>query len=366
MKIVLIGGQNVPGIGGVESYMYHMAKELYALGHQVTILCSNRKAYHTEVDGIRIVHNVCPKSNIVALPLLFIKSIPYIYKHRKEIDVVNYQSILFAFLSGWIARLCGCKVCYTIHSLPEDNPKHGRLLKHLMKVIGFVSIWCCGRNVLTISNSKANEIRRRYGKKCTVIPCGVQMPMAEIHLDMLERFGLRPMAYYLTIGRIDPVKNLDILIEAFMKRANPAYQLVIAGDFANPYGTYLRELAGENNRILFVGSVTGDDKEALLKGCFANCLVSSSEGMPISLLEAMAYGKPCIVSDIPAIREIMHEKWACWCEAQDVESLYQQMRLMEEEGRTSFIYADEMAECVARTHSWKQIAIQYVQYLNLL
>lgn len=365
MNIVLIGGQNVPGIGGVESYIYHMAKELHALGHQITILCSNRKAYTAEVDGIRVVHHVCPKSNMVALPLLFIKSIKYICKHRKEIDVVNYQSILFAFLSGWIARLSGCKVCYTIHSLPEDNPKHGRILKLLMQVIGFISIWCCGSKILTISNSKADEIKRRYGKTCKVIPCGVQMPKTEIHSDILDRFGITPGRYYLTIGRIDPVKNLDVLIAAFMKRDNAAYQLIIAGDYENSYGEYLRQLASKNSCVIFVGSVTGDDKEALLKGCFVNCLVSSSEGMPISLLEAMAYGKPCIVSDIPAIREIMPEKWACWCIAQDVESLHQQMHLMEER-RTPFEYADEMAAYIARTHSWRQIATQYVQYLNLL
>ncbi len=363
MNIVLVGGQNVPGIGGVESYMYNLAKALYGLGHRVTILCSDRHAYTTEVDGSCSVHKVCPRSNLIALPLLFLKSVGYIFKHRKEIDVVNYQSILFAFVSGWLAILCGCKVCYTIHSLPEDNPKHGNVLKLMMKMIGYVSIWLCGSNVLTISNSKAEEIKSRYCKMCKVIPCGVQMPTTTIDSDILERFGIISERYYLTIGRIDPVKNLDTLINAFKIRNNPDYQLVIAGDNNNAYGDRLRELASEHNNVLFVGSVMGHDKECLLKHCFVNCLVSSSEGMPISLLEAMAYGKPCIVTDIPAIHEIMRPEWAWWCKVGDADSLAQQMMVVESTHNLTK-YAREMAVHIDNSHSWSYIAKQYVGYLN--
>ena len=133
MKIVLIGGQCIPGIGGIESYVLNMAKSLTQMGDEVTIICSDREAYTTTVEDITVVHKICPKSNVIALPLLFLKSISYIVKHRRNIDVVNYQSIFFAFLSGWIATLCGCKVCYTIHSLAEDNPKHGKVMKFIMK-----------------------------------------------------------------------------------------------------------------------------------------------------------------------------------------------------------------------------------------
>ena len=80
MKIVFVGGQSVPGIGGVEAYMLNMAKTLIVLGHDVTIICSDRKAFSVNIDGIEIVHLVCPKSNMYALPMLFLKSMSYIYK----------------------------------------------------------------------------------------------------------------------------------------------------------------------------------------------------------------------------------------------------------------------------------------------
>lgn len=363
MKIVLVGGQNIPGIGGVEAYMLNMAKALQDLGHQVTILCSDRKAYTATIEGIKVVHLTCPRSNSIALPLLFLKSIKYILANRKDIDVVNYQAVFFAFISGWLASLFGCKVCYTIHSLPEDSPKHSMVMKWAMKSIGFVSMWLCGSRLLTISNSKAREIKARYHKSSAVIPCGVNMPKQVIHSDILERFGITPNRYYLTIGRIDPIKNLDVLVRAFLENDHSGYQLVIAGDYANDYGVALRQLAQANKNVVFVGSVMGDDKECLLKYCRANCLVSSSEGMPISLLEAMAYGKPCIVTDIPAIREIVRDDWALWCTVGDVQSIVQQMTRFETEGWCPDV---DIASYVAMHHSWHGIAGQYVQYVSSL
>lgn len=364
MNIVLVGGQEIPGIGGAEAYMLNLAKELCRQGHNATIICSGRKPYETTVDNVKIIHKECPKSNIIALPLLFFKSLCYITKNRKDIDIVNYQSIFMAFLPGWIARLCGCRTCYTIHSLAEDNPKHGKVLKSLMKVVAFLSIWLCGNNVITISKSKAKEIKARYGKRCTVIPCGITANKNCEETDILSRLGIEKESYYLTIGRIDPVKNLDVLIKAFIKHNNNDKQLVIAGNYENEYGNYLKALAKENRRIIFTGIVMGDDKETLLKNCYANCLVSSSEGMPISLLEAMIYAKPCIVSEIPAIREIIEEDLGYWCKVGDDHTLCEQMKSIEEDYETAKQKGLHLKNNVERNYLWNMVAKRYIDHLD--
>lgn len=364
MKIVLIGGQAIPGIGGVESYILNMSKALRDLGHEVIIICSNRQSFTASIDGIEIVHMISPKSNTVALPILFLKALSYIFKKRKSIDVVNFQSIYLAFLSGWITRLLGIKVYYTIHSLAEDNPKHGRFMRSCMKILAMVSIWCCGKDIITISHSKAEVIRQRYGRRCSVIPCGVNLPVGLDSSDIIQRFNLKRGYYYLTIGRIDPIKNLDILIEAYIKHDNPDYQLVIAGPLSSSYSSYLQNIANGHSNIIFVGGVCGADKECLLKNCFVNCLVSSSEGMPISLLEAMSYGKSCIVSDIDAIKEVMQMDWAMWCRVRDVESIVVQMCKAETHYDETIKHNTEMTTYVASHHTWNSIAVQYVNKIQ--
>ena len=364
MKIILIGGQEIPGIGGAESYMLNLSKELCAQGHSVTIICSGRKACETTIDNVKVIHKVCPKSNIIALPLLFFKSIGYIVKNRKNIDVVNYQSIFMAFIPGWISTLVGCKACYTIHSLPEDSPKHGGMMRLLMRIVAFVSIWCCGKNFTTISKSKAKDIKDRYRKNCTVIPCGISANDNFTETDILDKFNIKKGGYYLTIGRIDPIKNLEVLVKAFIKHNKQDKQLVIAGNCENEHGKYLRELAKNNNNIIFTDIVMGNDKETLLKNCFTNCLVSSSEGMPISLLEAMIYAKPCIVTDIPAIKEIMEEPLGYWCKVGDVETLSVQMAIVEDEQETAKEKGRRLKKNVETYYLWGRVARKYVTYLK--
>lgn len=364
MKIVLIGGCNIPGLGGVESYMMNLARELSIQGHKVTIVCCSNKSYETTIDNVSIVHIKCPKQSIITFPMLFTKSIGYILKNRKNIDVVNFQGTFLVFFSGWIARLCGCKVCYTRHSMAEDNPKYNKIKKFIIKTLSFISIWLCGKNIITISKSKAAEIRERYGKRCTVIPCGINIPPESTNSDILKKFGITQGNYFLTICRFDPIKNLDILIEAFKKTDDKRYQLVIAGDNSNNYGKHLHQLAEENKNIIFVGGVMGDDKECLIKNCFVNCLVSSSEGMPISLLEAMAYGKPNIVTDIPAIQEIVKDDWCYWCKPKDVDSLYSQLIYTEKNHETIVGQNQEMVEYIKEHHTWQSITQQYISYLN--
>lgn len=364
MKIVLVGGQDIPGIGGTESYMMNLAKELCLQGHSATIICSGRKSYETTIDNVRIIHKVCPKSNIIALPLLFFKSIGYIIKNRKCIDVVNFQSIFMAFISGWISSLFGCKAYYTIHSLAEDNPKHGAFMKFLMKVVAFISIWLCGKNIITISKSKANEIKARYGKKCTVIPCGITANKNSEETDILSRLGIEKESYYLTIGRIEPVKNLDTLIKAFIKHNNSDKQLVIAGNYENEHGKHLEEIAKGNKNIIFAGIVMGDDKETLIRNCYANCLVSSSEGMPISLLEAMIYAKPSIVTDIPAIKEITEQALGYWCSVGNVDSLCAQMSVIEREYESAKAKGIKLKENIENKYLWDKVVQKYVKYLE--
>ena len=79
----------------------------------------------------------------------------------------------------------------------------------------------------------------------------------------------------------------------------------------------------------------------------------------------MAYGKPCIVSDIPAIHEVVHTNWVRWCKVRDVNSLVVQMNIAETDDNIN-MYGQEMAAYIINCHSWNHIAIKYINYLNSL
>jgi glycosyltransferase involved in cell wall biosynthesis len=117
-------------------------------------------------------------------------------------------------------------------------------------------------------------------------------------LRLRQEMGIKPEDQLICwVGRLDQQKGLDILLEAFSwLRPSPSVQLWLAGD--GPLFAHLREQTrrlGALNRVQFLGFRT--DIPQLLQAADIFVLPSRYEAMPLSIIEAMAAGLPCIVSD---------------------------------------------------------------------
>lgn len=196
-----------------------------------------------------------------------------------------------------------------------------------------------------------------------MVSCGVFLPdNRPLNSDVIERNGIRQNKYFLTIGRVDPIKNLEILIDAFKQHEHGDYQLVIGGDTDTEYGKSIVERASDCNNIIFVGMVSGDAKDMLLKNCTAYCLVSSSEGLPIALLEGMAYGKIPIVSRIPAIQEVLEKhNIGLWSDVKNVKQLSENMKSVETDYDSLKVQGELALRIIKENYTWSQIADQYVE-----
>jgi glycosyltransferase involved in cell wall biosynthesis len=111
-----------------------------------------------------------------------------------------------------------------------------------------------------------------------------------------------PEKYVLSLGRLHPKKNLDVLIRAFAAASNGdrAWRLRIAGEGENGYVGQLKDVArasGVGDRVDFVGWIDGAEKIAILQSAAIFALPSSQENFGLSTAEAMAAGVPVLVTE---------------------------------------------------------------------
>ena len=119
--------------------------------------------------------------------------------------------------------------------------------------------------------------------------------------DFLDKIGICPHKYILSVGRITPEKGFDLLISAY-NRLDTDVKLVIAGapDQNSKYLEELKSIVGSNPNVVFPGFTDGDNLSQLYTNALAYVLSSRIEGFPLVLLEAINFNLPLLVSDIEA------------------------------------------------------------------
>ncbi len=147
-----------------------------------------------------------------------------------------------------------------------------------------------------LCSAEADAIRR-YGltNPVCVIPCGIDLPV----LGHTE--STRQEKVLLFLGRIHPKKGLVHLLTAWKRlqrdgaSAAIGWELWIAGWDQESHEADLRRWCAEQGlqrSIRFIGPKFGVEKDSVLRSADAFVLPSFSEGLPVSVLEAWAYGLP--------------------------------------------------------------------------
>jgi glycosyltransferase involved in cell wall biosynthesis len=114
----------------------------------------------------------------------------------------------------------------------------------------------------------------------------------------------KPGNYFLYLGRLSVEKGISTLIKAFTDLKNTEIGLKIAGE--GPLEGSLKKIAKTDHRISFPGYLTGSALAETTKNAIAVVVPSEwYENAPLSVLEAMAYGKPVIGARIGGIPEMI-------------------------------------------------------------
>jgi glycosyltransferase involved in cell wall biosynthesis len=225
---------------------------------------------------------------------------------RQEYDIIHYHAIgpgVFSFAP----RLLGsAKVVQTIHGLDGDRAKWGWAARTLLRSATWGSAHVPDSTIV-VSETLATYYAERYGRSTLYIPNGVTVAAPDAPPGaLLERLGTEAGRYVTFVGRLVPEKRPDLLLRAF-RRVRGDWKLVIAGgaSHTDQYVRQLEGLASLDDRVRMAGYVYGSERDELYANAALFALPSSLEGLPLTLLEAIAAGVPVIASDIGPHCEVL-------------------------------------------------------------
>jgi glycosyltransferase involved in cell wall biosynthesis len=227
--------------------------------------------------------------------------IDVVHLHVAEKGSVVRKSVLVliarAFRKPVIIHTHGCE----FHLFFESLPRFGKAI-----VAWFFRRSSC---VITLSDSW----KHYYASNCRLKPERVVVLHNPVELprELPRRVGSDPVQFAF-LGRIGQRKGTFDLIQAFALLPIQLQQravLTLAGDGEIAQAQQLAERLGLGDRVRFLGWINPKQRNDLLASSDVFLLPSYNEGLPVAMLEAMAWGLPVVVTPVGGITDIVtHNK----------------------------------------------------------
>jgi len=356
MHIAFIGQKGVDlgeKGGGIESHVGHLATELTELGHEVTVYA--RRKYisggQEQPFRVRCIPTIY-KKNIETIVHAFLSTLDAL---GQNFDIIHYHGVGSATIC-WIPRIFKqrAKVVVTFHSQDRFHQKWSWIAKQYLH---FGEVAACWFPHATIAVSHVIQVyaRKQYHRQIVFIPNGATVRHVEA-IDALEEFGIRPGEFVLNVSRLVPHKGQHYLIQAFRKiKTDKKLVFVGAPSYTVAYLKELKALAGNDPRIQFTGYQSGEALDQLFAHAYLYVQPSESEGLPVAVLEAMSFGTPVLVSDIPENIEAMHHAGFSF-QNQDVDDLAQELERLINHPDLVEEAARNVQDVIRKDFSWQMIA----------
>lgn len=299
------------GLGGNETYATNLIEALAEIDsvNRYTLYVTKKEAVERFADRWPNVHLrlTLPHTPLVRIPLTLTVEL-----RRRPVDILHVQYTSPPFTP--------CPVVNTIHDLSfEHLPETFKRRSWRQMRLTIRRSAQSAAHILTDCDFARDDILRTYGippERVTAVPLAAAERFSPVRdeneLDRVRnKYGINGK-YILTVGSIQPRKNIPRLIRAYSmlceeRNLEPLPKLVVVGKRGWLYEDTLAtaESSTVRDRIILTGYVDDKDLPALYSA--ASCFVYPSyfEGFGIPPLEAMRCGTPTITGDRTCFPEII-------------------------------------------------------------
>lgn len=305
--------------GGIERLLLELCRKINRDKFEVQICCLYEKGNIAElfVKESVMIHSLQAKRNFSAVNIF--RNISVLFKiikiiRSERINITHgheFYSAVFSRLSGFLAG--ADKNYVTLHNMYYwwNKKIHfiNRLLSHITD-----RIICNSKASMEYSLAHDQISESKYLLIYNGIDCGIFAPDSSRKNVLFSEYSIDiSRKIIMTVGSISHRKGYEYLIEAFREVSGDYNELVLVIAGSRHYNeddyyakvTWMIDKYGLSDRVIITGR--RNDISLILNSCDYFIMTSVAEGFGLALAEAMASGKVCMASDIPAFREIMQD-----------------------------------------------------------
>ena len=312
--------------GGMNIYILEMAKRLAARGVQVDVFTRHHDPLDPQVvmlaPGARLIHLPAgapplDKSGVYELLPQFISQMRrFCIANRLNYDLVSTHYWLSGLVGMRLASEWGVPHTTSFHTMAEMK-RRGRPEETEVEQrdVSESAIACAADSIVVWTNDEKDAIVDYCDidpAKVSVIPPGVDLsrfrPMSQS--QSREFLGYGEEKNILFVGRLEPLKGLDVLFRAVaaLEDLGNITLNVVGGDENSEEKTRLQTLASRmklTQNIRFIGSVSQDELPLHYNAADVCVLPSHYESFGLAALEAAACGRPVVASEVGGLPSIV-------------------------------------------------------------
>lgn len=310
--------------GGMNVYVLQAARELARRGHSIDIFTRYHDPNDLQVDeleyGVRLVHLKAgpydsAKEGLYEYIPEFLTSLEAFHRSSDtRYDIVHSHYWLSGPVGEILSERWNAPHAITFHTLAKKK-KQARSDEHEPEIRSAVEQRSMERaDAIVVSTGQEREdIRHLYGESSRtvkVVPAGVDLDLFKpIQKEEARRtLGLSESKIVLYVGRLEPLKGLDILLEAVWRLEDRADTrlLVVGGSLQDD--DELGRLKASADRmgiadiVTFTGSIKQSDLPVYYSAADVFVLPSYYESFGLVALEAMACGAPVVASRVGGLK----------------------------------------------------------------
>jgi D-inositol-3-phosphate glycosyltransferase len=320
--LAALGGRDT---GGLNVYVRELARELAERGHWTDVYTRRTRPDEAAVERLgelpfaRVIRvdagpaAELPKGDLPAHVDAFVREIAgFVEREGIEYDVLHSHYWLSGLAAEGLKERWGVPHIAMFHTLGEIKNR-ARVTEHEPepRLRGERTVARGAERLVVAGEDERKVLMRLYdanGDRISVVPCGVNLDVFK-PIDKSaarEQLGLKDDEHILLfVGRIEPLKGVDILLGAAaqLEVDSDCFVLVVGGDGTSGEGEmgHLRSLAsqlGIAERVSFLGAVD-HERLPLFYSAADVCVVPSYyESFGLVALEAMACGTPVVASRV--------------------------------------------------------------------